>query len=372
MIGIAEIFLIIAGTAFLLQLIYYFVFYLRLAFRKESAPVTHAELPPVSVIICARSESALLVENLPNIFSQDYPEFEVVVVNDRSWDDTEDILKAFGIMNSNLHAIHIAESSHEYYGKKMALTLGIKGAKHDIVVLTDADCRPSGNQWLKEIVSRMKPQDEIVLGYSPYQKRKGFLNKLIRFDTLLGGVNYLSFAHAGIPYMGVGRNLCYRKDVFFRVSGFKKHYHIASGDDDLLINETATKKNTKIVMTPASQVISIPKEDFTSWRRQKKRHFTTAPFYKLKHKLLLSLWPASFWILLIATAGMIFLNKYLLIILIAWIIRLLLQLVIFNRLMKSLGDQDLLVWVPLLELILFILHPIIYLSNRFVKADKWN
>ena len=371
MIGIAEIFLITAACALTVQLFYYVFFYLRLAAKRKNDP-KDPPLPPLSVIICARSESTNLVQNLPYIFSQNYPSFEVVVVNDRSWDDTKDILKAFSVKHENLHVININESGHGYTGKKMALTLGIKGAKNEVLVFTDADCKPVSENWLRQMAGGIDEKTEIVLGYSPYEKRKGFLNKLIRYDTFMGGANFLSFAHSGIPYMGVGRNLCYRKSLFFRVSGFKKHYHIASGDDDLFVNQAASRKNTAIQISPDSHVLSFPKENYSEWVRQKKRHFTTAPHYRFIHKFLLALWPASFWLLLGATAGMLFLNKYLLIILIIWVFRLLLQILIFRRIMKSLGDRDLLPWLPVLELMILVIHPVIFVSNRFVKSDKWN
>jgi cellulose synthase/poly-beta-1,6-N-acetylglucosamine synthase-like glycosyltransferase len=370
-IELAEILLIVFGAGLCIHLLYYFFFFSRIAFHKKGAVNTHQ--PPVSVIICARSESAKLMENLPYVFDQDYPDFEVVVVNDRSWDDTKEILKAFQVRFQRLKVIQIEESNHEHYGKKMALTIGIKGASHELLLLTDADCKPASSKWIAQMVEKHLDGKEVVLGYSPYQrKKKSMLNRIIRFDTFWAGMHYLSFAKAGLPYMGVGRNLMYEKKTFFRVSGFKKHYHISSGDDDLFVKEVGTRKNTAVCIHPEAHTLSSPKETFTDWFRQKKRHFTTAPHYKLKHKLLLSFYSLALILLLSSTIGLIVLNKYLLIILRAWFFRLLLQMVIFSRSMKLLGDKDLLIWSPLLEWIIFIIHPVIHISNRFVKADKWN
>ena len=368
---IAEIFLGIFCLALLLQLFYYFFFYSRIAFHKNTNPEP-TNYPPVSIVICARSESGKLVNNLPDILEQDYPNFEVVVVNDRSWDDTKEILKAFEVRYTNLRTIHIAESNHDHYGKKMALTIGIKGTKNDLMLMTDADCKPMSNQWIKKMVSVYSENKKIVLGYSPYQKEKGFLNKLIRFDTFLAGLHYLSFAKANVPYMGVGRNLMYSKELFFKVSGFKNHYHISSGDDDLFVNEAATKNNTVIMIDAKSHIKSYPKSTFKDWFRQKKRHFTTGPFYKTKHKLLLAL-PYLILITLLTSAIVsIVLNKYLLIILGGLAFRWLIQILIFNQSMKRLGDRDLTIWAPILELCLFALHPAIMISNKFIRAEKWN
>jgi len=369
--GFAEITLCVFVFFFTCQLFYYFFFYLRIAFHKNES-VVPVDFPPVSVIICSRSEAGKLVEHLPYIFDQDYPDFEVVVVNDRSWDDTKEILKAYQVKYPNIKVINIEESNHDHYGKKMALTIGIKGAKNETLLLTDADCRPLTDQWIKQMVTGYSGKKRIILGYSPYKKEKGFLNKLIRFDTLIAAINYLSFAKAGIPYMGVGRNLSYHKQVFFEKSGFKTHYHISSGDDDLFVNEAATKKNTGIVITKSASTESIPKKTFKDWFRQKKRHFTTAPYYRLKHKLLLGLWPLSFFGMFVASVILCVLNNYLLIILVIWIIRMLFQMVIFSLSMKKLGEKDLLWISPLLEIVIFTLHPVIFLSNKFVKADKWN
>lgn len=368
--GLPEILLIVFSTALFIQLLFFFNWFGRLAFsrtKKESL-----RLDPVSIIICARSESSKLIENLPYIFDQDYPDFEVVVVNDRSWDDTKEILKAFQVKYSNLKVINIEESNHEHYGKKMALTIGIKGAKNEWLLLTDADCKPTSVNWIREMIESRKEDSEVVLGYSPYSREKGMLNKLIRFDTLWAGMQYLSMAKAGIPYMGVGRNLMYKKEVFFRVSGFKKHYHISSGDDDLFINEAAKKKTTVIMPEPGAHIVSMPKQRFIDWFRQKKRHFTTAPHYRFLHKLMLLLFPISFLILVISAIILLVLNKYILIILGLLFLRLVVQMVIFSRSMRKLGDKDLLVWVPVFEWVLLVLHPVIHISNKFVKADKWN
>ncbi len=356
----------------LIQVFYYAFFFARLAFYRPKE-IKQEFFPPVSVIICARSESARLIEYLPFIFEQDYPSFEVIVVNDRSWDDSKDILRAFEVRYPNLlRVIHIEESTHPHHGKKMALTIGIKGARHEVLLLTDADCKPQSNQWIKEMVSAYGAQTEIVLGYSPYKRQKGLLNKLIRFDTFQSGLNYLSFALAGVPYMGVGRNLSYQKSLFFRQSGFKTHYHIASGDDDLLINAAAHSRNTAVCIEEKARVTSLPKTTWEEWYRQKKRHFTTAPHYRFAHKLLLGLFPFSFWLMVLSSIVLGLIHSYLFIILGTWLLRILLQIVIFSRVMRKLGDRDLLWAAPFWELCLQLIHPAIYFSNRVVKANRWN
>jgi cellulose synthase/poly-beta-1,6-N-acetylglucosamine synthase-like glycosyltransferase len=372
-LSIYTILLFLAVFFLLIQLFYFVFFYFRIAFHKEKV-ITVEEYTPLSVVIAARSEAHNLVEFLPYIFEQDYPQFEVVVVNDRSWDDTGEILKAFQQKHSNLHVVNIVDGTHRSFGKKMALTLGIKGAKYETIVVTDADCKPVSKNWLKMIneAFHQKKGTELVLGFSPSRKEKGFLNKLIRFDAFWVALQYLSFAKAGIPYMGVGRNMAYTKDAFFKVGGFRKHYHIKSGDDDLFVNEIARKNNVNIMLRPDSQVETLPKTTRLEWVYQKKRHFTTAPIYKFKHRFLLALWPLSVVLFYLLCISLLVLNKFLLITLILLLVRTLILMVTFTRAGRWLGQKEISRGAVFYELIFLFIYPFIYLSGKIAKADKWS
>ncbi|HLW39046.1 MAG TPA: glycosyltransferase, partial [Brumimicrobium sp.] len=256
-----SIYTILFWSLAFIQLFWLFFFYSRIAFHKEKKPSTSSL--PISIIISARNEEDNLAEFLPYILEQDYPNFEVIVVNHQSTDGTEYILKAFQETHSHLRVITLERDKHLAFGKKLPLTVGIKGAKHNHLLLTDADCMPTSNQWLKIMASKFSDKKEIVLGYAPLRKTKGFLNKLIRFDTAFIALNYLSFAKAGTPYMGVGRNLAYTKDLFLKNKGFKSHYSIQSGDDDLFIQEVAKKKNYTISLSPDSFCVSDAKETWS-------------------------------------------------------------------------------------------------------------
>ncbi len=367
-----EVILLGLAAFFLLIQIFYFVFFFfRLAFHKEQK-IDSQSLPPISIIVAARSEAHNLVEFLPYLFEQNYPEFEVVVVNDRSWDDTKEILKAFQLKYSNLHVVNIEETNHKSNGKKMAVTLGIKGAKYEHLALTDADCKPVSQNWLMSIGMKFQNTDtKIVLGYSPFKKEKGFLNSLIRFDGFWVALQYLSFAKAGKPYMGVGRNLAYTKNDFFKIGGFKKHYNLKSGDDDLFVNEIANHRNTAVVLNEDSHVQTLPKTTWEHWSVQKKRHFTTAPLYKFSHRFWLSLWPLSLGLFYISVVLLLVLNKFLLITLVLLAVRTLFLILTFTRAGKWLGQKDI-VWLAFFYEGLFLfIYPFLYLTGNNRKSEKW-
>ena len=194
----------------------------------------------------------------------------MVVVNDCSFDNTGDILNEMAKKHTNLKVVTIIENEHHAHGKKVALMMGIKGATHEHLLLTDADCYPTGKDWLKNMMQQFTPETDIVLGYGAYEKRKGFLNKVIRFDTFMIALQYLSFSLARKTYMGTGRNLAYKKSLFFSLKGFASHYHIESGDDDLFINEAITKMKSKTEICVDTPTVSKVKTTLNSWIRQKR------------------------------------------------------------------------------------------------------
>ena len=274
-----------------MQLIYYLFFFVRLAFFKKKERETETSLP-ISIIICAHNEQANLQKNLPYILNQVYehngrPNYEVLVVNDNSTDDSLYMLRDLIKTNAHLNLLNLEQESRNMKGKKFPLSMGIKQAKYEHLLLTDADCIPNSKNWLAEIVQPFYEGKEIVLGYAPYTKEKTSLNRNIRYETFYAALQYLSCALAKIPYMGVGRNLAYKKSLFNDNKGFSKHYNLLSGDDDLFINAVANKKNTAVVLSDETFMPSDAKNSKAAWKFQKKRHLTTGRFYKLKHKLLL-------------------------------------------------------------------------------------
>jgi biofilm PGA synthesis N-glycosyltransferase PgaC len=369
--GQPEFFGLLAVLGLMLIVINYLLNYLPLS----SFPTTHLgvadETPPVSLIICAKNEDENLTEFLPKILSQEYPDYEVIVVNDCSWDNTENVIDEFTKIFPHLRKATIKEDPYYKHGKKFAMLVGIKAAKNNHMLFTDADCFPSSNHWLKEMARGFSGGREIVLGYGAYEKGKGLLNDLIRFDAFMIAVQYFSSAIKGRPYMGVGRNLAYTNELFFRQKGFSTHYHINSGDDDLFVNQSATADNTNICISADAITYSKPKKTFRDWNIQKTRHLTTAPLYSSasKGKILFNFFSQYFFHL--SLIPLCFSLNSVLLLPILLILKVGVQTLVLLKGSRKLQERDLLAGAALYELILLFIYPIFQVSKLFYKPNKW-
>jgi glycosyltransferase involved in cell wall biosynthesis len=355
--------------SFIVQLFYYLFIFGRLAFYK--IPQFRGKYSPVSVIICAKNERDNLLEFLPLYLKQEYSQFEIIVVNDNSVDDSVDVLKAFALQFKHLKIVNVPDTDRFYGSKKFALTLGIKAAQYDNVLLTDADCKPSSKNWIK-YMSQYSTKKSIVLGVGLYERKKGLLNKLIRFETFYTALQYLSLAQAKLPYMGVGRNLAYQSKLFFDNKGFASHQHILSGDDDLFINEVANKRNTQIVVHQDAHTISNAKNSYKDWFRQKKRHFLTGSHYKFKHKLMLGMLQFSQLVFIGLFVALVIMVRPVYLIVGVFVLRYLIQMLIFKLSANKIGGKDLIILAPLFEMFFMVFNPLLVISNLIVKKTKWN
>ncbi len=327
---------------------------------------------PVSIIICAKNEADNLTKNLPAILSQSYSNFEVVLINDSSSDRTLKVMKAFQKKNDNIKIVDVKAVEAFWGNKKYALTLGIKAATHDHLLFTDADCKPSSNHWISSICSKFEQNKTLVIGYSPYDKIKGsFLNILIRFETFMTAMQYFSYAKIGQPYMAVGRNLAYKKSLFFEANGFINHIKIKSGDDDLFVNQMATKTNTAISLEKESFIYSSPKKSFKSWRIQKRRHISTAAFYKTKHKVMLALFYISQFLFLLLAISLLALAFKWEIVLTLCLLRFIVQYSVLYPATKTLEEKDLLWYLPIVEFFLIVFQFSIFIQNLISKPQHW-
>jgi glycosyltransferase involved in cell wall biosynthesis len=288
-IVLLALFLIMA----IIQAWYWLRFYHKAAYARQNEVISPATLPPLSVIICARNEADNLSKFLPAVLEQDYPSFEVVVVNDCSEDNSYDILGEMMKRYPHLKVSIIQKDPGFTHTKKLAMLIGIKAAKNDLLVFTDADCRPATGNWLREVASAATDKAELIIGYGGYMPEKGILNRYIRYETMFVAMQYFGMAMTGVPYMGVGRNLAYRRNFFFSRGGFGPHNHILSGDDDLFVNRNATADNCSVMLSHESFTLSVAQKTVGAWAKQRRRHFSTAAYYKKEDKMRLFMEPFS-------------------------------------------------------------------------------
>ncbi len=353
-----------------LQILFYVFIFGNFSFKKLTNGQTASI--PVSVIICAKNEAKNLKKHLPYFLEQEYPKFELILINDSSSDKTLKVMEKFKSEHSNIKIVDVKNIEAFWGNKKYALTLGIKVASYDHLLFSDADCKPISKYWIKEMSSQFSNSKSVVIGYGSYKKQpKSFLNKLIRFETLLTAVQYFSYAKIGQPYMAVGRNLGYTKTTFFEARGFMNHMNIKSGDDDLFVNQIANASNTSVCFTKESFTESIPKKTYNEWLSQKRRHISTAKYYKTKHILILALFyltQISFYLLAIVLISSMIYWK---IVLGLIVLRYLILYVSLTFAAKKLNEKDLVPYFPLLELFLIMAQFSIFIKNTVSKPNHW-
>src|SRR5659263_33880 len=359
-IFLLALFLIMA----IIQAWYWLQYYRRSAYARQNATTNTAKLPPLSVIICARNEAENLGKFLPAVLDQDYPSFEVVVVNDCSEDNSFDILA--GMMNRypHLKVSTIQKDPGFAHTKKLAMLIGIKAAKNDLLVFTDADCQPVSKLWLREVASAAAGKAELIIGYGGYIPEKSFLNSYIRYETMFTAMQYFGMAMAGVPYMGVGRNLAYRRSYFFDHGGFGPHNHIMSGDDDLFVNRNATADNCSLMHSPDSFTRSVAQENIVAWAKQKRRHFSAAAYYRKDDKVRLALEPIS----RVAYYGLL---ATLLIMLVSWPVvlfialgRLIMRAVILRKAIQTFNEERLWFFSLFFDIFAPFVSAFLYLTSR--------
>lgn len=355
---------IVCLVSFMLYSAFTFGIYMRFLFRRErDMPYNHE---PISIIIAVKNEEKNLREFLPFVLEQDREIMQVIVVNDGSTDHTAKVLYELSEQYSMLKVIHIEKS----VGKKQALSKGIEAAEYDLLLFTDADCKPASRQWAAEMASNFTEGVEIVLGYGAYSVQKGWLNKLIQLDTAIIAARYAGFAMWGKPYMGVGRNLAYRKSLWQQVEGFSAHADLPYGDDDLFVMQAARGSNTRLCFHPNAFTYSVPKENLKDWIQQKTRHLHAGKRYKKSFSVLLASEVISeilFWItgisLLVMGGGIWFL--FLL------TFYLLYKIFTLHNIYKLLNINTRFNFLPILSVVLLLALFLIGINAIFAKQVTW-
>lgn len=373
--SLSFIILIVFGVCLIIQLIYHWGVFSKVAFYKRIArPKLDEELEPVSVVLCARDAYEYLVELIPALLKQDYPDFEIVVVNDCSDDETEEYLKDLERKEPRVKPVQLKQHLNFFNGKKFPLSMGIKSAKNDLIVFTECNCMPVNDQWLRSVVNRYNNRTEIVIGYSPYVQKKSSLNRIMRFDALQNGLLYLSAALNRHPYMGVGTNLSYRKELFYRNKGFISHYTTAVGEDDLFISQVATKKNAEVLIDAENAILTTPPSNFRLWTRQKSSRYSTVSKYSTRARLSLSLFYISQFLFYASFIALICLQPafsitngaafYIPILAFFFLLRFGTQLFIYSKASKRLGEKGLLPGLIVYDFLFAFLSPWLRLLGK--------
>ncbi len=359
--------LFLAST--LIQFYYWGVLFFKITYWKN--PKVSNTSHSVTTIISARNEADNLQKNLHRILNQNYHSHRVLIVNDNSTDTTHDVLLKIRKNDKTFTIVNAEKLSAATPGKKAALTQGIENADTEVLLMTDADCYPLSDQWVEKMQNQFQDKTEIVLGFSPYARYKGWLNKLIRFDTVLIAIQYFSMALAGKPYMGVGRNLAYKKSLFNRIGGFSDHQHIPSGDDDLFIQQAANASNTGICLDEETFMVSEPKKTWKEYFTQKARHLTTGSVYKKSHTFILAMFLISLFTHLIGGIGLLTQLVFVQVVLVCMIARLLIAWGVFGKIATKLKSDDLTKWFPLLESSYLLFNIILTPTLLTFKPTKW-
>lgn len=355
------------SSATLSLVLYYLLIFSKFKTEKNQAVIDHV---PVSVVISSRNERKKLAANLPSILSQDYPNFEVVVVNDGSYDGTKELLEELSQSHSNLKPVELNIDERYHRGKKFALTMGIKAAKNEQLLFTDADCVPSSDQWIKQMMAS-KTDKAIILGYAPLKQKFGMVAAFSYYETFHTALQYFSYALSGKTYMGVGRNLSYTKELFFKNKGFATHQHILSGDDDLFIQEVANKNNVSVCVDQDAFMYSEAPSGLGAFIKQKMRHISTSSLYQAKFKRLLGYYAFSqLFFVLAAVAAIIYPPTWIIGVCIVGF-KYLVQWIVFFRPAMQLKAPYVAYFLPLFDLLNAIYLLLLFILRPFYSNKQW-
>jgi len=355
-------------VSLLIQLVYFWGVFAKLAFYKKKQ--TSNTQVPVTVVVTAHNQYTDLRQNLPYLLEQDYPEFEIMVVNDNSDDGSGELLTDLSRKYDKLSIVELKQSLNWFSGRKFPLSLGIKSARHDLLILTDIICQPVSKSWISEIAAGHTPDTDIVLGYSTF-KTKSKMNWWYRFSAFHDGLFYLSMALAGKPFKGIGKNLSYNKQLFFKHKGFSSHYKINVGDDEIFINKTSTRRNSNIQISPLSKVVQVKSVSLSDWIKSEKTRIFIRRFFKPSSRFFISLFQSTAFLFFASLASLLFLGFNWMLLLPLFALRLISQYVIFGLAAKKLSEKGLLLFSPLLEISLILIDFLTWFVLIFSKRKRW-
>ena len=360
---IPPVFLVLFGIQLTYQVSQLFAI---LSYRRPSA----SNKMSISVIVCAWNEYENLKRLVPKLLKMKKDDHEIIIVDDKSSDETYEYLLG---MRDHLKHVRIDTTPDHINSKKYAITLGVKAAKNDWVLLTDADCDPN-EAWIDEMSKQGSEKVDFVIGASQYKRGKSFLSRFIRYENLMTIISYTAMAIMGKPYMGVGRNLMYRKSVFLENKGFNDLKGVLGGDDDLLVNRLAKSKRTRVSLSKESMVYTKPKASWRAYKDQKTRHLAVGVHYRLLDKVLLSLQSLS-QILIWVSFATLALSAQLDIVVIAaglMLQRWITMMISMSVTSRKTGDRFVVIFTPIYDMLYSVYYVVMGLSALLTKRVKWN
>ena len=308
---------IVLALSLVILCLYYGLFFFRVGHLKNSSRKKSAEdepLKPVSVILTAQNDGEWLRSNLVYLLEQDYPDFEVVVVDYLSTDDTQYVLQLLAKNYPHLRIVTLLENANGYQGLKYPFSIGIKSAKNDILLLAEPECMPMDTtnfNWIRSMVQGYRHDHiDIVLGYCGIAYKPSLFNWLQQYDNLDYSVEYLGAAALRHPFTGNGRNLSYRRSLFLKNDGFIYHYYIPYGADDMFVNQNARRRNTALVLTPEAYTYVQPQPTLRQWHQYRKHRDVTHLFYSFGLKCSRLAKPLSVFLFYLAGALLLVLGTF--------------------------------------------------------------
>jgi len=368
--------ILVFGAATLFQILYYWIVFGRVAFYNPKKHPASEAFPSVSVIIVAENDYQNLRRNISALLEQDYPDFEVVVVNSSPQETASFyLLKGSQDKYSNLKIVDLPSVKTTFHSnKKFLLAIGVKESVKDILLATNIDCQPNSPYWIRSMVSQMNGEKQLVLGYTGLTTAHA--NRFYRLDKVNTSLTYLSLARCGMPYTGTGDNLACSRELFNKAHGFVSHYAIPYGEDTLFVNRNATRKNTTVALAPDSLVHIQTKMRFRRWMYLKKVARCSQKHYKKRHRFMLTLFPFTRFLCYLSFIGLLCLLPlntmfYLYYIIIGiFALRMFSQLFITKKAMQRFHEKGLLFLQPFLEPVYMILSWVTFFKTLFRRKRK--
>lgn len=329
------------------------------------------KMPALSIIIAAQNEAENLSKNIPEILKQNYTDFELIVINDRSIDETEEVLISLEKRHSNFRFFN-ANPNDQFPGKKNALKTGIDNATSDYLVFTDADCIPASLDWLRHFGKSFNKGNQLVIGFGLFQKEDNLINWLYRLDSIRIAIRYLTAAVLFRPYMAVGRSFGYTKTLFHEVNGFSTHEKIKSGDDDLFIQSIPLETKHDVVLEALT--ISQTPKTLNEWITQKKRHLEAGKSYSVKSLILLTIIDLSDFVSVFGLAYFLVNGNYFLlpILVLMVILRYLVHAVSVHNMQRVMCYESVPIKEIFLDAFMSLLNPLFSVASQLRHSKEWN